>query len=127
MGAAEDELRDWLATWGGYVADVDLDAAAALFDADVVGFGTRAEVAEGLAALRADQWSQVWPEITGFAFDVAGATAAVSDDGTQGVLWTTWWSDGRRGRATVVLRREGARGGWRGVHTHFSLTPATGT
>lgn len=125
MGAADDDLRSWLATWGGYVAAVDLDAAEALFDPDVVGFGTRAEVAVGLAALRTDQWSQVWPNITGFAFDVDGATTAVSDDGTQGVLWTAWWSDGRRGRATIVLRRDETSGSWRGVHTHFSLTPAT--
>lgn len=102
---------------------MDFDTASTMFDPAVVGFGTRAEVAVGLDELRTQQWGHVWPAITNFAFDVDGATTQVSDDGSQGVIWATWSSEGRRGRATVVLvRRQDA---WLGVHTHFSLRPAT--
>lgn len=123
--------RRWLAAWGACVASADTDAARPLFDPDVVGFGTRASTALGLERLVADQWSHVWPSISDFAFDVEGALVLVSDDGGQAVVAATWTSTGRRtdgtvgprpGRATIVVRRDAA-GAWRGVHTHFSLTP----
>lgn len=119
----DDELRAWLAAWGSCVAAVDFETAAAMFDPAVVGFGTRAEVAVGIEELRAQQWGEVWPAITGFAFDVDGATTTASDDGTQAAIGTTWSSEGRRGRATIVLRRAAEAGRWLGVHTHFSLRP----
>jgi hypothetical protein len=114
----------WLSTWGAHVADADMEGARPLFDPSVLGFGTRAEVADGLDRLLADQWSQVWPAITGFRFDVDDARTWVSPDGRQGVIATRWHSEGRRGRATVVLHRGGEDDRWRAVHTHFSLTPA---
>ena len=98
-----------------------------MFDDAVVGFGTRADVAVGLAELRRTQWGSVWPSISGFTFAVEDAGTLVSADGTQGAIWTKWSSEGRRGRATIVLRRDAAQGVWLGVHTHFSLNPARET
>ena len=123
MANAEGELRAWLAAWGTCVAAVDFDTAATMFDPGVVGFGTRAEVAVGIDQLRSAQWGEVWPAISGFAFDVDGARTLASEDGTHAAIWTTWSSEGRQGRATVVLRRDAETGAWLGVHTHFSLRP----
>jgi hypothetical protein len=120
-------VRAWLAEWGERVAGVDIEGARPLFDPDVVGFGTRAEVAVDLERLVADQWAHVWPSISGFAFDVDGARVLLAGDGRQAVIATTWTSVGpggqRPGRATVVLRRPDRASPWRGIHTHFSLTP----
>lgn len=135
MAGLSDEasLREWLRTWGDCVARVDFEAARPLFAHDVLGFGTRAEVADGLELLVADQWRHVWPSISGFAFDVERARLFVCTDRTLAVIAATWTSIRtsseraavpRTGRATVVVRRESASQPWRGVHTHFSLTPA---
>lgn len=125
-------MREWLAEWGACVARADIDAGRELFDADVVGFGTRAGVAVGLDALVAEQWRHVWPAIDDFTFDVDGARVYLSADALQAVVATTWTSTGRGGaaevgarpgRATIVCRRATAAAPWQGVHTHFSLTP----
>jgi ketosteroid isomerase-like protein len=125
-------VRRWLAAWGELVDASDLEAARALFDDDVVGYGTRANEAIGLDRLVADQWSKVWPTISGFRFDVEGAVVWMSVDRRLAVIAATWTSEGRRpdasvgnrdGRATVVLRRDGVAEPWTGIHTHFSLVP----
>jgi ketosteroid isomerase-like protein len=133
MSEGDDRsLRSWLRQWGDAVAGADIDAALPLFTSDVIGYGTRAEVAVGLEQLVAEQWRHVWPAIDGFAFDVDGAVLYVSGDHLQGVIATTWTSRGPRpdgtlgprpGRATVVLQRRSLDAPWRGVHTHFSLAP----
>jgi hypothetical protein len=128
-GAAADDasVRAWLRAWGDCVAAVDFERARPLFDATVTGFGTFAGAVVGLDRLEAEQWRQVWPTITGFAFDADGAQVLVSRDRCQAVIVTTWTSsrDGRErpGRATVVVRRDDAASTWLGVHTHFSLVP----
>ncbi|MGH2684238.1 MAG: hypothetical protein ACRDJP_02075 [Actinomycetota bacterium] len=101
----EASVRAWLAAWGDHVAAADVDGARALFDGSVVGFGTRAEVADGIDRLVDDQWRHVWPAISAFSFDVGGAHVWVADDRRQAVIATLWSSTGRRGRATVVVRR----------------------
>jgi len=127
MGDDEPSLRDWLRRWGDCVASVDFAAARPLFDASVTGFGTHAGVVDGLDRLEAEQWRQVWPTISGFAFDVEGARLLVSDDRCQAVVVAMWTSarDGqaRPGRATIVVRRGDVTSPWRGFHTHFSLVP----
>lgn len=132
-GGDTDSVRAWLRDWGDCVAAADIDAALPLFATDVVGFGTRADVAVGRDQLAAQQWRHVWPAIEGFAFDVDGALVLVAGDGLQAVIATTWTSSGTRpdgtvgprpGRATVVLRRHDTQSPWLGVHTHFSLAPA---
>lgn len=134
--ALVESARAWLAGWSAEVAAARTDVARARFDDAVVGFGTYAQhPLVGLDQLHADQWSNVWPTIENFAFDVEQAIVLASPDGLQAVLIAPWTStkrdaadvaQPRPGRATVVLARDGADRPWRGVHTHFSLVPAPG-
>lgn len=123
-------VRDWMAAWGREVAAADLEAGRARFADDVIGFGTRADVARGLEALHADQWSKVWPKIEDFAFRLDELDVLASPDACLAVAICGWESTGidadgnrfpRPGRATVVLRRDDPSAPWRGVHTHFSM------
>jgi ketosteroid isomerase-like protein len=123
-------VRDWIAAWGGEVADVALEAARKRIAPDVVSFGTHADVVYGIDALFEQQWSKVWPAIEGFRCLVDDLVVLASDDHTQAVAVVGWDSTGfaadgsrftRPGRATVVLARADATGPWLGTHTHFSL------
>ena len=70
------QLRGWFRALEGCVNRVDYDTAAGeLFSHDVIGFGTRAHLVEGLDRLRAEQWSRVWPNIRDFRFDLDGLRA----------------------------------------------------
>lgn len=129
-------VRDWVAAWGAEVAAVDMTTARTRFADDVVGFGTYAEVVRGIDALHDRQWSNVWPTIADFRFLVDEMATLMSDDGCQAVAVVPWASTGfdadgvafpRPGRATIVLRRVAADSPWLGVHTHFSLVPASAT
>ena len=128
------ELRGWFRALERCVDQVDYETAAReLFAPDVIGFGTRARLVEGLDGLRTEQWSRVWPNIRDFRFDLEGMRAgAAPGGGPPELAWavTTWSSTGfddagrpfeRPGRATVLFRRQGER--WLALHTHFSLTP----
>jgi ketosteroid isomerase-like protein len=121
-----------MAGWGAEVASVDIAAARRRFAPDVVAFGTFARMVHGLDALEADQWRNVWPSISGFAFRLDELVVIASTDGCQAVALVPWDSEGndadgvayaRPGRATVVLRRDAPHAPWLGVHTHFSLVP----
>ena len=98
-----------------------------LFAADVVGFGTRAVVAEGLDALEREQWRHVWPRIAEFTF-VVDELRCRSRDGLTvvHVPFRSQADEGRGGprpgRATIFL--EDRDGTLRAVHTHFSLDPS---
>jgi ketosteroid isomerase-like protein len=125
-------VRDWVAAWGTEVAAVDMTTARDRFAADVVAFGTYAEAVRGLDRLEAEQWRNVWPTISEFAFRVDELVVIASVDSTQAVAVVPWDSVGidadgtrfdRPGRATIVLERSSATAPWRGVHTHFSLAP----
>ena len=125
-----EPLRAWFRAWGRCVAAVDFAAARPLFAGDVVGFGTHATFVSGLAALEREQWSKIWPNISGFEFLVDELVGDVDGDmAWAAVPWTSrgYHEDGagfdRPGRATVTFRREGDC--WLGTHTHFSLAPGT--
>jgi ketosteroid isomerase-like protein len=123
-------IRDWFAALQDCVARVDYESARDLFAEDAIGFGTKAHLAEGRETLEANQWSGIWPNIRDFRFDLEGMRAGADGDLAWGI--TTWSSTGfderggpfdRPGRATVIfVRRDG---GWRALHTHFSLYPGT--
>ncbi len=91
-------------------------------------------VVKGLEALERDQWRNVWPKISDFAWDFEGMQVGVSPDRLLAFLITTWHSTGyhedgtcfdRPGRTTVLLARDGVTTMWHGIHTHFSLHPGT--
>ncbi|CAA9590922.1 MAG: hypothetical protein AVDCRST_MAG18-5267 [uncultured Thermomicrobiales bacterium] len=128
--AAVATAREWLAEMQGYVRAIDYDGARAIFREDVVGFGTYGGVLDGLDALVAGQWSNVWPTIRDFTFRLDEVRAGRDGE----LLWIAcpWDSLGtgpdgatfaRPGRMTVILTRDGGR--WRAAHTHFSLYPPT--
>ena len=121
---AQRSAAEWLEDFARAVRARDYAAARSYFDEDVLGFGTVVPRAEGLDRLEADQWRAVWDVTTAFAFH---APRVVELDAVAFVAaeWSsTYVVDGsrRRGRATIILRH--AEGGWRAVHSHFSLEPS---
>lgn len=123
-------MRAWVEAWGDEVAAVDLVTARGRFAAQVVAFGTYADVVHGREALEAEQWANIWPAIEDFRFDGAAMEVLVSPDRLQAVAVAPWGSTGiaedgsrfdRPGRATIVVQRASVDDPWLGVHTHFSL------
>lgn len=101
------------------------------FREDVRAFGSLAAVCDGLDDLVAQQWRRIWPNISGFGFDVARLRVHESADGLLVCAEVPWRSTGRAevgtfrrcGRATIVLTREHLRASWRAAHSHYSLDP----
>lgn len=122
------ELRAWLETFAACVRAVDFAAARPMIAAEVVSFGTRANIVAGRENLIAQQWRHIWPTIKGFTFDFETLHWQRSGDLAWAVV--TWHSQGSRpdgtpfprpGRATFTYtRRDGV---WLATHTHFSLFP----
>lgn len=123
------EILAWLDSFAAAVRAVDYAAGRALFAPDVVAFGTVGAMLVGSEALVKDQWMRVWSVTTGFRYDLERAHFGVA--GEMGWAAAPWVSqalrDGkpfdRRGRASFVLRREGAR--WLAIHSHHSLDPVS--
>lgn len=119
----------WLMTLQHCVRTVDYEAARPLFAPDVVSFGTSATMARGWAALKRQQWQNVWPHIRDFTFRLEELHCL---GGEQGLCMVVPWDsvgvagDGttftRPGRATIFLVRHDQD--WVAVHSHFSLAPA---
>ena len=63
-----DAVRGWFGALEQCVERVDYEAAEPLFAEDVVSFGTRATLVTGRDALRAQQWSGIWPNVREFRF-----------------------------------------------------------
>jgi ketosteroid isomerase-like protein len=130
-GALPADVAAWLGAFARAVRERDFAAGRSLFDPHAVAFGTLCPRAGDLDVLVEKQWRPIWNATEGFDFDYATALAAL--DGAQAVVATTWASRDagsrgaraqRRGRATLVLRRDAA--GWRAVHSHFSMEPDGG-
>ncbi len=129
---AGDALRDEVAGWFRHlercVRAVDYDGARPIFAEEAVGFGTFGAMLDGLDALVPGQWQQIWPNISGFTFDLESLRYGADGNLLWGIC--RWDSEGgnpdgstysRPGRATVILqRRDGAL---KALHTHFSLVP----
>lgn len=123
-------VTEWFEQLGKCCAAEEYVAARELIADDVVSFGTSANIVDGRERLEANQWSNIWPYITDFGFDLDSIRAFGSGDHGWGVsVWTsTGYTEGgeafhRPGRATVVVERRET--GWQAVHTHFSLFPGT--
>lgn len=126
----EASVRQWLRDWETCIRAIDFDAGRAMFEDQVVSFGTFAVVAHGLDELDEQQWRRTWPFIDDFRFDHDTVDVLLSPDRQMATLVVIWSSLGqsrdgdsfvRPGRATIVIRRDTPGGDWRGVHTHFSL------
>lgn len=130
----EHVARAWLEEMEDCVRAHDFARCRAIFAAEVVAFGSKAERLVGLHALEHDQWRQVWPRIRRFTFlvdQLVWGGMAVEADG-RGLIWLAcpWTSEGRRddgtaflrpGRMTATLERRDDR--WLAVHTHHSVNP----
>jgi ketosteroid isomerase-like protein len=125
-----DEIVAWLREWQALINSGDLETAKPLFSDDVIAYGSLTPVMTGRADLMERQWSSMWPRIKDFAFS-EDTIHILADEGMRVVTVATLWRslglrrDGstyeRRGRATLVLRREGQR--YLCVHSHFSMEP----
>jgi ketosteroid isomerase-like protein len=107
----------------------DFQRARALFDDDVIAFGTYAAVLSGREHLETEQWRKVWPNIREFTFRLDEARSLRNADAICIVV--PWDSVGTRpdgsafqrpGRATLLLTERDGR--WVAVHSHFSLAPS---
>lgn len=129
----ERSVRGWLSAFAACVRERDFAGGRSLFAADAHGFGTVMRVAAARAKLEKEQWGRVWPRTSGFRFERTGARVEAGEDGLLAVVMVTWKACNdaapkrvvfdRRGRATIVLRRERRDAPWMARHTHFSFDP----
>jgi ketosteroid isomerase-like protein len=129
-GGLHREVAEWVAAWGAEVAAADIRSGRQRFNEGLIAFGTHADVVIGRQQVEAGQWSQIWPAIEDFAFDVEQLAVRASPDALMAVAVVPWTSTGihadgtrfeRPGRATIVLERNSPSDPWMGTHTHFSL------
>jgi len=126
---SKEIARIWLEEMQACVRAVDYARCGAIVADDVVGFGSKATMVVGKAALEEEQWRQVWPNIRNFTFLVdqmhcgSGGVAVVwiccpcaSERRDADGCWVA-----RPGRMTTVLERRGDA--WLAVHTHHSEAP----
>jgi ketosteroid isomerase-like protein len=138
LSSVRDEVVGWFRHLERCVRAVDFEGARPIFAEEAVGFGTYGAMLDGLDALVAGQWHQIWPNIEGFTFDLDSLRfgAACPDEGEGGLVWAIcrWDSVGhdttgdtfdRPGRATVILERRDST--LKALHTHFSLVPRPAT
>lgn len=52
-------VREWFDTFGSHVAAEEYDAAKGMVADDVVSFGTKADLVEGLDHLLEEQWTGI--------------------------------------------------------------------
>jgi ketosteroid isomerase-like protein len=128
LESLDREIRGWLESFATAVRARRYDRGRRLFDQQVMGFGTRAARVDGLDALEARQWREIWETTRDFRFDLESARfESVDGQAWVGALWSSTGllpcggTFPRSGRATIVLVRRPE--GWRAVHTHFSLDP----
>ncbi len=125
-----EPLREWLRQLQACVRAQDYTAGRALCASEMLAFGTKAEMVEGIDEVMKQQWQQVWPRIREFTIDAAQARGAIHAN--QGWVAARWDSLGvrpdgttfpRPGRLTILFARRAGR--WLATHTHFSLSPTT--
>lgn len=123
-----DEVLGWFRQLERCVRTVDYAGARPIFAEEAVGFGTFGAMLDGLEALVAGQWQNIWPNIQGFTFDAESLRFGADGALVWGICrWDSVGRDGdgkafaRPGRATVILQRRD--GQLKALHTHFSLVP----
>jgi ketosteroid isomerase-like protein len=123
-----EPIREWLRQWQACVRAVDFAGGRRLCAPELMAFGTRAVMVDGVDRVMAEQWRHVWPGIRDFTVDVEQARGAATGD--RAWVAAPWISRGvrpdgstfpRPGRLTIAFERRDGR--WLAVHTHFSLAP----
>jgi ketosteroid isomerase-like protein len=130
VNVIRQELAIWALRFAKAVREGDIPTARHLFKDDVVGFGTRTRVMNGLNALVDQQWRHIWTTTRNFDFNLDQMDWGVSQGGDLAWLGLTWSSEGlgldvqwfsRHGRASFVLEKTSE--GWVCGHSHHSLDP----
>ena len=123
-------LRQWLRQLQACVRAQDFAAGRALCAPELLAFGTKAEMVEGVDQVMERQWREMWPHIRDFTIDVDKARGAIhANQGWVAALWDSLGvrPDGstfpRPGRLTILFERRAGR--WLATHTHFSLSPTS--
>jgi ketosteroid isomerase-like protein len=127
-------IAEWFARWGEFVANVDFRRVRQLFVEDAVAFGSKVEMVTSRAALEAEQWRAIWPTIEDYRHDISTLEVIVSPDRLMAVGAVILRSTGihkdgarfeRLGRVTAALMRGSVGAPWYATHTHVSLKPGT--
>ena len=63
-------IRQWLTEFAACVRAQEFDRARAYFHANAYCFGSLAHACTGLEGLVEQQWRKIWPNITGFRFQM---------------------------------------------------------
>jgi ketosteroid isomerase-like protein len=123
-----DELLQWFDTFAACVRRRDLGAGEQLFRSDVVAFGTRTSMMNGLLDLKHKQWAPTWNATSDFRFDPDSIRLGLSAAGDWGWGVALWMArrDGdppfeRQGRGSFVFAYDD---GWRCLHSHLSYVPS---
>lgn len=132
--AAAVAIKQWLKDFAACVRAKEFDRGRAYFHLNAYCFGSLAHACTGLDTLVEQQWRKIWPNITGFGFQLRQLRYQVSGDGRMACAMVPWRSVGyhadgtafhRGGRLTVLLTRASTSTPWRAYHTHYSLNPGT--
>jgi ketosteroid isomerase-like protein len=127
-------VADWIAVWGGRVADVDFKSVRPMFAEDAIAFGSKVEMMVSREALEREQWRAVWPTIEDYRYDLDTLEVVMSPDRLMAMGAVIFRSTGlhkdgarfeRNGRATVTLMRASVDAPWICTHSHVSLKPGT--
>ena len=79
--------REWFTRLGTYCAAVDYASAEAICAADIVSFGTKADIVKDLKPLRKNQWEGIWPNIADFRIDLDSIHTGGSGDDAHMYFW----------------------------------------
>ena len=128
------EIKQWLTDFTDCVQKLDFERGKTMFSVSSWCFGSYAEILNSLDDLVENQWKQIWPNITDFAFNLDKLHCQFSQDYHMACVMAPWVSTGYRldgmtynrpGRVTIILIKEPGQNTWLAHHTHYSLNPGT--
>ena len=90
----QSEIRSWLKGFAGCVRQRDFNRGKTYFQSDVYGFGSYAAACKGIDQLVNRQWKNIWPNITGFAFESRQLHYKASADKRWVCVMVPWRSIG---------------------------------
>ena len=124
------QCANWLKTFEECVQARDYDRGKALFQNELLCYGTVVNEAHTLENLVASQWFKVWEATEGFRFHLDDTHILGDDDSPVVVITSLWESNSigeikqlREGRCTITLVKGEV---FTSIHTHFSIKPDGG-
>ena len=113
-------LQAFLGDFSRAVTSGDIGAMRPHFDSEVLSYGTRAIMCEGIEDLVSKQWIQIWGKCKSWKIISVDAMNLSSDLAFVAFRWSRVSLDGsgQSGRATLTFRFVGTR--LVVLHSHFS-------